>query len=120
MRINIHSNGLVLDGALREHIGERISSTLSRFNNLIRKVEVYLTDQNGPKGGVDMLCLVRINGDNMQEIVIKDTEADSYSAVSRALARAKQTLARKIGRTRAIGHQRFVIEPDLEASQAQT
>ena len=110
MQIYIHANEF--DNVLRNHITARITSVLYRFQRLIRRIEVRLTDQNGPKGGVDMCCLVRINADSLPEIVIKDTEADGYAAVSRALARARRTLARRLSRAQSVGHQRLLLEEE--------
>ena len=97
MKIQIHARDFEMTEALREHILRRCRFVLSRLRDSVRRVEIHLADENGPKGGVDKRCLVRIKSDGFSEIVIKDVENDLYVAVDRALSRAKRSLLRRIG-----------------------
>ncbi len=54
----LHANGIELAPDLREHTDRRLSFALSRFGSQVLKTTVYLTDNNGPKGGIDKNCLI--------------------------------------------------------------
>ena len=104
MKIQIHTRDFAMTQPLREHILRRCRFVLSRLHNSVRRVEIHLADENGPKGGVDKRCLVRIKSDNFSEIVIKDVESDLYVAVDRALSRAKRSLLRRMDSLRWARH----------------
>jgi putative sigma-54 modulation protein len=57
-----------------------------------------LKDINGPRGGVDKLCQVRLTLPRLRDIVIEDTQADLYVAIDRAADRASRTLNRRLAR----------------------
>ncbi len=67
---------------------------LTRFQDRMHRISVRLSDVNGPKGGVDKRCLVRIKADGLPDIVVEDTETDLYVAVDRAVDRTRRTLER--------------------------
>ena len=100
MKIQIHARDFEMNQALREHILRRCRFVLSRLRDSVRRIEIHLADENGPKGGVDKRCLVRIKSDSFSEIVIKDMESDLYVAVDRALSRAKRSLLRRMNSLR--------------------
>jgi ribosome-associated translation inhibitor RaiA len=115
MQILIHTNGLKMTDALDQYIHSRIGFALSRFNGLIRKIVVSVVDENGPKGGVDKSCTVRIRTDQRSELIVKDTEADVYVAIGRALARSKQALTRHVKRSQVFNRKRMtpMVNEDL-------
>jgi ribosome-associated translation inhibitor RaiA len=79
---------------VRESAEERIKQKLERFQDVIREVHLTVRDLNGPKGGVDTQCQVRVFGDHLEVIV--DEKAETVSdAVGGALDRAVQNLARQ-------------------------
>lgn len=85
---------------LREHVEHRLAFALSQFPEHIRGVVVVLSDINGPKGGMDKRCSLRVRLNGRSDIVIEETEADFYVAVDRAADRAKRTVARRLRRLR--------------------
>ena len=106
MQILIRAKGFPITEEINNHIRGRIYLMLSRFSGVIRKIEVYLADENGPKGGIDKACVVRIKTDQHSELVVKDIQADLYASVGRVLARAKQSLTRHIKRARVFDRKR--------------
>ncbi len=103
MQIDIHSRDFTLTRALREHASKRLRFALLRCSEPIRRVVMQLSDINGPRGGVDKRCHLRLVLDGMPDIIIEDIEADMYTAIDRAADRAGRTLARKLGRLRQFG-----------------
>lgn len=100
MQVFINSNNFEMTEALSLHIKNRIEFTLSRFGGLVKKIVVSVSDENGPKGGVDKSCVIRIQTDTFSELVVKDKKSDVYAAVGRAIARAKHSLTKQVNRSK--------------------
>ncbi len=98
MQIEIRAIGLELTESLRAHLLRRLQFTLLRFEDRIARVSVRLSDLNGPRGGLDKSCRLRIRLDGLPDIHIDDAEADLYVAISRAADRAGRTLGRRLQR----------------------
>ncbi len=107
MQMLIRANGFLLNSSVKRYVNDRVSSIFSRFSGVIRKIEVYIADENGPKGGVDKTCVVKIKLDQVSEIVVKDVEADVYTVIQRALIRAKQSLAKHLQKSRVFMRKRI-------------
>jgi len=113
MQLQIHAKDFSLTDALRKHVVSRLHFDLARFQPAVRKVEVHLSDVNGPRGGLDKRCQVRVRLASHSDVVIEDTEADLYHAVDRAVGRSARTVSRRLERAR-----RKARMPDRGASQA--
>jgi putative sigma-54 modulation protein len=116
MQIEIYAHGVELSDSLTNHIKRRIEFALSRFRDLVQKVVIYVADENGPKGGMDKSCLVRIKTDERSELVIKDTESNIHLAVNRAISRSKHSLSRHIQKTRLFQRKRIETQ-EITASE---
>jgi ribosome-associated translation inhibitor RaiA len=62
---------------------------------------VRLSDENGPRGGRDKRCRIRVGIAGAQSVVIEDTEADLTVAIDRAAERAARVLVRRLERQRS-------------------
>ena len=101
MRIEIQTHHLVLESEHRERIQRRARFALSRMSDLIQQVHVRLTDVNGPRGGVDTQCLVHVQLDRGEPVVIEDIDHNLIALINRSLARAGQAVERRISKTHA-------------------
>lgn len=102
MNIAIQSSGLVLTEGLRAYVHRRLKTSLGWA--LTRRLAVWLSDINGPRGGRDKRCKIQISLDHGKTIVIEDTEEDLYAAIDLAADRADRALARQMARTRKFTH----------------
>ncbi|WP_332669978.1 HPF/RaiA family ribosome-associated protein [Aromatoleum sp.] len=100
MQIEIHARGFVLTDGRREAVERRLRFALGRFDERPLRVTVRLSDINGPRGGEDKHCAIRVRVGGLPDIVVEDTEADLYAAVNRATERVARTLRRKLQRAR--------------------
>ena len=98
MFIEIRTHGFPLTAPLREHAERRLRFALTRTGEGIRSVSLTLGDINGPRGGCDKTCSVRIARHNRPVLVIGQTAEDMYAAIDRAADRAGRALAREINR----------------------
>lgn len=100
MQIEIHARDFVLTDGLREAVERRLRFALGRFDERPLRVSVRLSDINGPRGGEDKHCAIRVRVGGLPDIVVEDTEADLYAAVNRATERVARALRRKLQRAR--------------------
>ena len=98
MQIDIQSRGFSLTDSLLSYSEKRLRSALSRCSIHIKRVAVRLSDINGPRGGADKRCHLQVVVPGMPDIVIEDTKSDLYTAINRAMDRARTTVARKLQR----------------------
>ncbi len=113
MQISIRSRNFSLTDALRNHASKRLRFALSRCSDHIRRVVMQLSDINGPRGGIDKRCQLRLVLDGMPDVIINDVEADMYTAIDRAADRAGRTLARKLGRLHRLGKQSGMLKTGM-------
>jgi len=79
---------------------ERILFRFARFQNQIKSIAIHITDLNGPKGGIDKRCVVIIEGDGLEKIVVTSEAGQSISALDSAAVRAKSALQQALRKRR--------------------
>lgn len=104
MQINIQARGFELTESLRDHTRRRLGFAFDWARNDVRRINVRLSDVNGPRGGEDKRCLIQIPIAGKQDIVVNDTEADLYVAIDKAVNRVERVLAKRIARSREHSH----------------
>lgn len=94
------ARGVSISPALEEYINTQLGSVVRRFGERLTRIEVYLTDVNGPKGGLDKQCKLEARprgGDPLlarRELV----HEDAYDAVSGAAKRLESVLSNHFGK----------------------
>lgn len=99
MRIQVQARGFSVTEALRDQAERRLRFALGSLSGQVRSVSMLLDDQNGPRGGVDKRCKLRVVLDAQPAVVIEHLESDVYVAIDRASERASRALARRLQRT---------------------
>jgi hypothetical protein len=100
MKLTIRARHLHLTQELHEQIRRRIYFAFDRSALAIRAVDVSLTDINGPKGGPDKQCRVRVRGRGLPGIVIEHVGVDPLATMSLAADRAARAVLRALARHR--------------------
>ena len=100
MKLDVRARGLELTSTLRDLVDRRVRYGLSRFGPLIHAVHVTLADVNGPKGGIDKLCRLRLRTGAGAPIVIERADDRIERALDTAIDRAAQSVARQLDRGR--------------------
>ena len=108
MQIEIQARDFTLTKSLSDYIERRINFLLSSKYDQIKRIRVYLSDINGPRGGVDKRCKIQISLPRLKDIVIEDTELDLYVAIDRVVDRAVRTVNRRLGRLQQKRRKLFV------------
>lgn len=118
MRLTIQANGFLLTQALRNHTEQRVATALGWARQHMRQLVVSLSDINGPRGGVDKRCRMKVLLGSGREVIIEDVEADLYLAINRAAERADRAIVRQIQRNRNFSHSR-PLPVDADAVSAE-
>ena len=98
MQMDIQALGFPLTKSLNERVKRRMRFALSGRADAVQRVVVRLSDLNGPKGGRDMCCQIRIVLNQLADVVIRDVETDLYVAIDRGFDRAGRSVARQLDR----------------------
>lgn len=100
MKSELHSSGITAPQGLREHLDRRLLFALSRFESRISKVDVYLADENGPKGGLDKACRIVVRLRKLGDVTASIADSDWFVAIDRATTRIAHNLRREVERKR--------------------
>jgi len=107
MQLNIRLRNVERDEELRDSIDRRVRFALARFGDRIERADIVLTDVNGPRGGWDQRCMLKVVLPPTKPAVIEVTDCDALAAVGRACDRAvrhvRDQLARRRDLKRRIG-----------------
>jgi len=89
------------DSELVSHIERRLQFALARFSSRVRRVNVFLADENGPRGGIDKTCRIVVRLRDGGDVVAEVSDSDWVIAVDRATTRIGHTVSREVARRRA-------------------
>ncbi|WP_412468833.1 HPF/RaiA family ribosome-associated protein [Pedobacter sp. KLB.chiD] len=101
IQLNTDKN-LTIHQEYEEKINSQLTEGLNRFSDLITRIEVHLSDENGSKEGLDdKRCLLeaRITG---KEPIAVTNMGDTYDiAITGALTKLKSALEKVAGKMKA-------------------
>ena len=92
--------GATLDSEDRDDIARKLGMRLGKFASSIERVTVRLSDVNGPKGGVDHKCLIKVVLSGLPSVVVERRDAALQRAVNAAIGATAQTVRRSVQRRR--------------------
>ncbi len=85
--------------ALAERVRAEVEGTVTRrFTNRLRRVEVYLQDTNGPKGGIDTRCAIEAHLAGHTPVAVEHRAANLDEATRGAVDKLRRVLEHTIGR----------------------
>ena len=97
---NIRVDGLRFDEDDREYIRRRLGEKLGRHAKSVERVSVRLRDINGPRGGVDVRCRIKVVLSGLPSVVAEQQAATFRPALTGALASAERAVRRTLQRRR--------------------
>lgn len=100
MRFQIRSQGIDLTDELQEHVRTRLNFALARLSPEVQRIDIYLRDENGPRGGIAERCTLRTKVGG-RELIIERTDSDIRHAISAASDRLGDAARRALARRRA-------------------
>lgn len=106
MTISITDRDDVLTDDLRQLAERRLLFALSRFSDRIRKVDLIVGDENGPRGGIDKACRIHVQMFRANDVIVRDRDSDMAACLSRAAERVGRTVARVVDKKQSINRVR--------------
>jgi putative sigma-54 modulation protein len=101
MELSIKTHGLDLSDALKAYTERRLRFSLGGFVTQLDGVEVRLGDINGPRGGIDKTCAIKVILRRFGVVFARAAGHDVYSTVDDAAARIRAAVSRTVSRRRA-------------------
>jgi ribosome-associated translation inhibitor RaiA len=95
MQVFVHAVHLTAD---RDAIRAEVESALARFAERMTRVDVYVSDVNGQKGGVDKRCLLEARPRGLKPVAAESTAAGPEEAVEDAVGKLERLLDHHFGR----------------------
>ena len=101
MDLSIKGHDLDLSDALKAYTERRLRFSLGGFAKKLQRVEVRLSDVNGPRGGIDKSCAITAILRQLGIVFARAKGANAYSTIDSAASRVRAGLARRLNRHRA-------------------
>jgi ribosome-associated translation inhibitor RaiA len=99
----LRPTGLPIDEKLRDYIHERLGLRLGKFALHIERVTVRFEDVNGPRGGRDVRCGIKVVLSGLPSVVVTELAGNALQAFNRADDRVERAVRRAVGRGRERG-----------------
>lgn len=93
-------SGSVLDAADRDYLRRKLGRKLGRFALSIERTSVRMEDVNGPRGGIDKRCVIKVVLSGLPSVVVEERHHDAQAAMDRALARVERAVRMALQRQR--------------------
>jgi ribosome-associated translation inhibitor RaiA len=81
-------------------IRRKLGMRLGKFARSIERVTVRARDANGPRGGVDQECTVKVVLSGLPSVVVRRRDAALHVAIDEALHAVEQAVRRRVRRRR--------------------
>jgi len=92
--------GVDLDEDQQAYVRRKLGMKLGKFATSIERISVRLTDMNGPRGGVDQVCNVKVVLSGLPSVVIERRHAALHAAIDGALRATEQAVRKSVRRRR--------------------
>jgi hypothetical protein len=98
---HIRAFGIYVNQNTRTSIRQKLDKKFKKFAGSIERMSVRLKDVNGPRGGVDHVCRIKVVLRNLPSVVYEKQDASLDTAVGGALAGAERAVRRTLQRRRS-------------------
>jgi hypothetical protein len=97
---NVRVAGVRLEDADRAYIRRRLGEKLGKYARSIERVTVRVRDVNGPRGGVDLQCRIKVVLSGLPSVVVEHQAALLRPALTGALTAVERAVRRTVQRRR--------------------
>ena len=102
MKLELYSSRIAVSESTQTYVERRLSFALGRFADMIHGIVVRLEDSNGPRGGIDKLCNMRVQLIGQKNPLIAEVvDLEIRAAVDMAADRIGRAVARQLDRRTA-------------------
>ena len=100
VQAHIRALGIHLNENTRTSIRRKLDRKFRKFARSIERMSVRLKDVNGPRGGVDHVCRIKVVLRNLPSVVYEKQDVSLDTAFGGALAGAERAVRRTLQRVR--------------------
>ncbi len=100
MKITVRTRDLDWNENLRTQVERSIEYAVDRYRGRIEGISLFLSDVNGPRGGVDKLCRMTAYVRGIRPVLISEAGDDLLAVLGRAARRLGFRIRRNIERGR--------------------
>jgi hypothetical protein len=122
LRLNVRTDGRGVDEAVQARIRGLLERGLAKHASFVERVTVRFSDVNGPRGGVDTVCSVKVVLRSLPTVVAEDRAVDRATAFAGAVRKCTTAVKRTIersGRSAARGKRGASIRRSIASSAPQ-
>jgi hypothetical protein len=98
VQTHIRTFGIHLNQNSRTSIRRKLDTKFGKFASSIERMSMRLKDVNGPRGGVDHVCRIKVVLRNLPSVVYEKQDVSLDTAVGGALAGAERAVRRTLQR----------------------
>lgn len=98
MNVELVWRGIAASEEARGYVDRRLRFALGRFAPMVSGVTVVLADENGPRGGIDQRCTLRVRLKGLPELIVEQKGEEWRSNFDRAADRMTRLAARAVKR----------------------
>lgn len=103
--------GAELSSNDRARLREKLGARLGKFADSIERITIRVKDVNGPRGGIDQVCQIKVVLIGLPSVVFEAQDAVLDRAINKALAGAERSVRQSLQRRR--------MEPMKKQARAQ-
>jgi hypothetical protein len=84
----------------RDNIARTLGMKLGKFAPSIERITVRLSNPNGPKGGRDQICQIKVVLSGLPSVVVEERASALHTATERAMKATALAVRRSVRRRR--------------------
>ena len=92
--------GETIDDEDRVYIARKLGMKLGKFGSSIERITVRLSDTNGPKGGRDQRCQIKVVLSGLPSVVVNEMDSTLPCTIDRAVDAIAIAVRRRVQRRR--------------------
>jgi hypothetical protein len=100
MSVYIRQEGVEVDRSAPAHIRRKLRAKLANFAACVERASVRIADLNGPRGGIDRVCRIKVVLRGLPSLVFEQRGATLEAVVNGALTGMERAVRRSVQRRR--------------------
>lgn len=96
MNTIVRANNIELEPRIRQDIAAMLHRSLERFDDQLVDADIFLSDVNGPKGGIDKHVLIRVRMESGQVIATETRHEELQAALTLGVRKTKKSVKRSV------------------------
>jgi ribosome-associated translation inhibitor RaiA len=116
--LNIRVSGVELSAEERSYIHRKVGMKLGKFSPSVERITVRVGDDNGPRGGVDKVCTVKVVVGGLPSLIVERRSHALRAAIDGSLDATVRAVRKTIQQRRATSRKPGANGPSGRSSAA--